>query len=409
MNILVLAGDVPATSEMPGSPRLWNLCRELSARHRIFLAARGQSDERWRWLRSHPDVNQVFADVLRLPEPPMPSWFGRQHHRLRLACHLDTRYQAPEYHRRLRAAITEMVGAQRIDLVHVDGLAMTQYVDRQSGAPLIVDLHDCLTLLYQRIARSERHWWRKPQLHLETRSIGRWERSLAEHFALVVTNSSVDEAALRRLMPAGPVVTIPNGVDCDYFTPGNKGSGSRLVVFTGVMNYGPNVDAARFCADEIFPRVRAQVPDAELWIVGADPVPDVQSLGAREGVRVTGRVADMRPHIEAAGVCVCPMRFGAGMKNKILAAMAMGKPVVSTSVGLEGIDAQLGLEVLRADAPQDFADQVVGVLTSEPLARRLAEGGHRLVTERYSWRARAEALEREIEHACTPGAGAVKI
>jgi glycosyltransferase involved in cell wall biosynthesis len=261
---------------------------------------------------------------------------------------------------------------------------------------LAADLHDCSTLLYKRTARHERRWRSKLALYLEMRSIARWEGSLAERFRVIITNSSVDEGALRDLMPDGHIVTIPNGVDCEYFASAQDAHGSRRIVFTGVMNYGPNADAARYCAEEIFPAVRAKVPDAEFWVVGADPDAEVRSLGEREGVHVTGRVADIRPHLQAAAVSVCPVRYGAGIKNKILAAMAMGKPVVSTSVGLEGVEARPGVDVLKADTPQEFADGIASVLTSESLARRLGESGYRLVKERYSWPARAESLERTL-------------
>lgn len=395
MNILVLAGDVPATPGMPGSPRLFGLCRELSRQHRIFLLARGGSEERWRWFCEDSEATKVFAELTRLPDPPPFTWRGQQHHRLRQACHFSTLYRTPEYHRRLREVIgEEMVGKRPIDLVYVDSLAMTQYVDGRNAMPIMVDLHDCLTLLYERTTRNERRWWRKLTLYLETRSIARWERSLAERFGVIITNSTVDEEALRRLMPTGRVVTIPNGVDCEYFSPGGDGPRStRRMVYTGVMDYGPNEDAVRYFADEIFPLVREEVPDAEFWVVGANPGAEVRSLTGRKGIHVTGKVADVRPYMQAAGVCVCPMRYGSGVKNKILAAMAMGKPVVSTSVGLEGIEARPGYHVLQADTPREFADDVASVLTTEGLARRLGESGHRLVKERYSWAAMAESLE----------------
>lgn len=399
MKILVLAGDVPATAEMPGSPRLFSLCRELSTRHRIFLLARGESEERWRWFLENPEVTEVFAEVIRLPAPPPVTWRGRQHHRLRLASHLSTLYQNPAYHRRLRDVIGEEIARRQVDLVYVDGLAMTQYLDRRSAVSMAVDLHDCSTLLYERTARRERRWGLKPALYLETRSIARWEGSLPDRFGVIITNSSVDEAALRRLAPNGLIVTIPNGVDCEYFASLQTGHGSRRIVFTGVMNYGPNADAAQYFADEIFPSVQEQLPDAEFWVVGADPGTEVRSLGERNGVHVTGKVVDMRPHIQEAGVCVCPVRYGAGIKNKILAAMAMGKPVVSTGLGLEGIEARPGEDVLRADTPREFADAVVSVLTSDSLARRLSESGYRLIRERYSWRAKAESLERTLRDA----------
>lgn len=397
MNILVLAGDVPATSDMPGSPRLFSFCRELSRHHRLCLVARGESEERWQWFLDNPEVTKVFAEVTRLPDPPPATWWGRQHHRLRLACHLSSLYRNPEYDRHLREVIRgKILGKRPADLIYVDGLAMTQYLDTRCGVPMTVDLHDCSTLLYERRARRERRWRRKLALYLETRSLARWERSLAGRFGAIITNSSVDEATLRRLAPKGRIVTIPNGVDCEYFASPQNGHGSRRIVFTGVMNYGPNEDAARYCADEIFPLVRAKVPDAEFWVVGADPGPGVLGLGGRNGIHVTGKVDDIRPHMQAAGVCVCPIRYGAGIKNKVLAAMAMGKPVVSTSVGLEGIEARPGHHVLRADTPREFADEVVRVLTSEGLARRLGESGYRLVKEGYSWTAMAASLDRTL-------------
>ena len=399
MNILVLAGDVPATSRMPGSPRLFSLCRELSRRHRLVLMARGESEERWRWFLADPELTEVFAKITRLPDPPPATWRSQQHHRLRLACHFSTLYRNPEYHRRLRDALSEET--RRADFVYVDGLMMTQYLDERSAVPMAVDLHDCLSRLYAQGARSERRWRAKLALSLESQQIARWERSLAERFGVIVTNSTVDETALRRLAPRGRIVTIPNGVDCEYFALGQNGHGSHRIVFTGVMNYGPNADAAQYCANEIFPRVQAKIPDAEFWVVGADPSAEVWSLGERNGIHVTGRVDDVRPYIQSAGVCVCPMRYGAGIKNKILAAMAMGKPVVSTSVGLQGIEARPGSDVLQADSPQKFADELASVLTTDDLARRLSENGYRLVRERYSWTAMAESFDRAISAVST--------
>ena len=160
---------------MPGSPRLFGLCRELSRQHRIFLLARGAREEPWRWFLGEPEVAKVFAEVTRLPDPPPFTWRGQQHHRLRQACTFSTLYRTPEYHRRLREVIgEEMVRKRRIDLVYVDSLAMTQYVDGRNAMPIMVDLHDCLTLLNERTTRNERRWWRKLALYLETRSIARW-------------------------------------------------------------------------------------------------------------------------------------------------------------------------------------------------------------------------------------------
>src|SRR5262249_54756885 len=152
-----------------------------------------------------------------LPDPPPSTWVGQQRHRARLASHFSTRYRTPDYHRRLTEVIGAEISAKRADLVYVDSLAMTQYLDARSGVLMAADLHDSSALLFGRMAARERHWWRKLALRLETWSIARWEGSLAKQFDVVITNSSVDELVLRRLMPGGRIVTIPNGVDCDYF------------------------------------------------------------------------------------------------------------------------------------------------------------------------------------------------
>lgn len=401
MNILVLAGNVPATSGMPGSPRLFSLCRELSRRHQLFLMARGESGERWPWFLENPEVTRVFGTITRLPDPPPATWRSQQRHRLHQACHLSTRYRNPDYHRRLRDDLGEQIRQTRADLVYVDGLAMTQYLDRRSGVPMVVDLHDCLTRLFAQGARGERQWRTKLARYLETLRIAQWERTLPRRFGVVVTNSTVDAAVLRRLAPRGRILTIPNGVDCEYFAPGPNGHRTHRIVFTGVMSYGPNADAAQYCANEIFPRVQAKVRDAEFWVVGADPTAEVRRLGERNSIHVTGRVEDMRPYLQSAAVCACPLRYGAGIKNKILSAMAMGKPVVSTSVGLEGIEARPGADVLQADTPQTFADALASVLTTDDLARRLSESGHRLVRGKYSWTAMADSLDRALSAVST--------
>jgi len=382
---------------MPGSPRLFSLCRVLARHHRLFLLAHCSSPERRQSFSEDPAAAGVFQEVTILDDAPAPSWWGTQQHRLRLAPHFVTRYRNPDYHR----TIVETVGKRLMtsgpaNLIYVDGLWMTQYVTVDHQVPVVVDLHDSNTLLYERLLARERRPSKRLPLYLEMRSIARRERSLARFCDLIITNSTVDEAVIRRLAPASRTMTITNGVDTEYFAPAGHSVDRPTLVFTGVMDYGPNEDAVVYFCEEILPLIRRVLPDVEFWVVGADPTPRVRELARAPGIHVTGRVDDVRPYVQSAAVFVCPLRAGAGMKNKILAAMAMRRPVVATSLSLEGIEARPDEHVLMADGAEAFALAALRLLREPSLWQRLADQAYALVMERYSWSARGELLDASL-------------
>jgi sugar transferase (PEP-CTERM/EpsH1 system associated) len=396
LNIVVLAGDIPATSQMPGSPRLFSLCRVLARRHRLSLIAYSSSQARQKRFLEDPAANGIFRDMTILPAPSAPTWWNKQQHRLRLAPHFVTRHRIPDHYHAVMEIVERGVTTSGADLLYVDGLVMSQYATTAKRPPVVVDLHDSHTLLYRRLLAMEQRLLRRFVLHLEARSIARWERSLGIFCDLVIANSTVDEAVLKRLVPSGRTMTISNGVDTDYFAPRIDTSDRRRLVFTGVMNYGPNEDAVIYFSHHVLPKVRQALPDVEFWVVGADPPPRIRELAMEPGLYVTGNVDDIRPYVQSASVFVCPLRSGAGMKNKILAAMAMRKPIVATSLSLEGIEACPEQHVLTADQAEDFARKVVRLLEHREQAHRLAENAYRLVRDRYSWSARGEILEAEL-------------
>ena len=407
MKLLVLAWQAPATSRMPGSPRLFNLCRELSRRHRISLLMMGDDKERRDLLLSDPETRSIFSEIEVLPAQGPSSGLGRQIHRLRFEPYLSTRWAHPDYYRHVCARVREKGGpGSGTDVIFADCLQMTQYV-RDTSVPAIADLHDSLSLLMARNAEHEDGFLSRARLRLESWSLGRFERGLRRRFARVFTNSEEDAQYIRKLDPRCPVKAISNGVDTEYFDvdPSVEVERSRLV-FTGVMSYGPNANAVRYFCEEIFPLVRRREPHAEFWIVGHSPGPEVEALSAQPGVHVTGSVEDVRMHVLASRVFVCPLRFGTGIKNKILAAMAMGRPVVATPVSLHGIEAKPEVEVLVAETPEQFAAQISRLLEDDGLAESVGTAGRRLVLDRYSWQSRAEAIEHELRAAVTAGSGA---
>lgn len=394
MKIMVLAWDIPATTNMPGSPRLFSLCKRLSRHHRLMLVAFCRSQERYQTFLDDPAIQGVFNEIEILPNSPVPNWWHRQIHRFRQAAHFVTRHRSPEYHAEQCQRIRDIFVQGKFDVIYADGLVMAQYVmDSNLRCPAIIDLHDSLTLLYSRTMQAEQRWLRKLALFAEMQSIGRCEKSLSRRFDVIITNSKVDEAFLKSLDSSGNIITISNGVDGEFFMPAGGKSDMTKLVFTGVMNYAPNEDSAIYFCDDILPLIQKQYPQAQFWVVGKDPTEKVQMLARRPGVHVTGGVADMRPFLETAGVFVCPIRFGAGVKNKILAALAMQKAVVATSVSLEGLDLRENEHVLTADDPGRFAAQVIKLIENPSMAARLGRNGQAFVRAEYSWESSAVLLD----------------
>ncbi|MFQ6674475.1 MAG: glycosyltransferase family 4 protein, partial [Fidelibacterota bacterium] len=217
-----------------------------------------------------------------------------------------------------------------------------------------------------------------------------------------VVNSPIDREVLQRYQGGMNVACIPNGVDTEYFAPDGQVTDARSIVFTGVMSYSPNRDAAHFLCKEILPRVREMTPDVQVQLVGSNPPDEVRALTGN-GVTVTGTVPDVRPFVHRAAVYVSPLRFGTGVKNKILAALAMGKAVVATSESCAGLDVTPGEHLLVADNPDDFAAHVVELLGNADRRRHLGIAGRNLVVQQYGWDAMGQQLEALLESLVFPG------
>jgi sugar transferase (PEP-CTERM/EpsH1 system associated) len=403
LRILVLGSEIPATASMPGSPRLFNLCRRLAVDHQLALVAINRSTDRLESFRADPAATGVFGEITVLPEPPEHSWWRQQVHRLRQEASFVTRSRNPEYFAQQRRRILEICSRNSFDVIYADGLPVSQYVPPDVGCPAVIDLHDCFTLLFRRTIKAEARLTRKLAVYAESESIARLERSLSRAFSAIIFNSEVDEAYFRTLDTAARTRTIGNGVDSIFFAPGGVASDPSKLVFTGVMDYGPNEDAAVYFVQDVLPLIRRRHPEVEFWIVGKDPTERVRALTANPGVHVTGGVPDVRPHIESAGIFVCPLRFGTGVKNKLLAALAMDKAVVATPLSLEGLDLKHEEDLLLGGTPEEFAESVVRLIRDPGLARRLAANGQGAVRSRYSWE-RSAALMDDVLRRAAAGA-----
>jgi glycosyltransferase involved in cell wall biosynthesis len=216
-----------------------------------------------------------------------------------------------------------------------------------------------------------------------------------------VAVSEADKAALQRLVPGLNVTVVPNAVDVEYYTSADIRPSPlppRSLIFTGKMDFRPNVDAVLWFCQEVLPLVRREMTDVSFYIVGQSPHRRVLRLADDPAVTVTGYVDDVRPYITGASVYVVPLRIGGGTRLKVLEAMAMSKPIVSTSLGCEGFEGLApGRELSVADTPEEFAQQVIELLYDAPRRERLGQAAHRFVEERYDWRLIVPKLERAYE------------
>jgi glycosyltransferase involved in cell wall biosynthesis len=283
-------------------------------------------------------------------------------------------------HRSIRRALQPVIAeVPEPDIVCVEYLGLAPLLPRRRRAVWALTLHNLPSEMARHNARIAPGRRQRMMQALEQRNSRRIEAWAAGAYDLVMTVSPEDAA----LLPAGATI-VPNGVDTDRFHPSPVPT-NRRVVFTGALHTLPNRDGVQWFCSEVWPRVRARVPDATLDVVGARPPADVVALGRADGVRVDGDVPDTVPFLEQARVAVVPLRIGTGSRLKALEAMAAGRPVVGTTVGLGGLDVQAGRDALVADNAAAFADAVVRCLTGDELAGSLATQGRKLVG-RYSWK-----------------------
>jgi glycosyltransferase involved in cell wall biosynthesis len=317
----------------------------------------------------------------------------------------------------LRRAIEAALSARRFDVVNVEGpfVAHQRFRRAPPGAPpprLVLDEHNVEYDVHrQTVEAGGGGVLRRAYNAVNWRKMRREEEGLWRRVDAITVTSASDLARVRAAHPDARVAVVPNGVDAERYRPraGPPRSDGRTVLFFGALDYYPNSEGLLSFLDEVWPSLVETHPGARMRILGRRPPP---ALLARQGpaIEVAGFVEDLRPSLAEAAVVVVPLRLGGGTRLKILEAMAMGKPIVSTSLGAEGLDATHGRELLLADDPARFAAEVRRVLDDPALAARLGKAARAFVERRFSWRASARALERCLLEVCAapPGGGGAR-
>lgn len=295
------------------------------------------------------------------------------------------------------SALSDFVRTERYDVVEAEGIEMARYLPLAGDARRVFSDHNVEHLLQQRAYAVDRgrprRWPQALYSYVQAERLTRFERAACRLADRVVTVSDEDASALRALEPGGRYAVVPNAIDVEAYSHRAGWPARPAVMFAGTLDYRPNRDAVRWLLDEIAPRVHAREAAARFFVVGRDPPADLVARGQHDSrIAVTGAVESLAPYWRRSTVYALPMRGGGGVRFKALEAMAAGLPIVSTRMGMEGIDARPDVHYLAGDTPAELADALVRLLADEPLRERIVSAAGRLVRERYDWRAVASSL-----------------
>jgi glycosyltransferase involved in cell wall biosynthesis len=299
----------------------------------------------------------------------------------------------------LQEALDRVLRASRFDIVNLEFPYLGHSVLRQAPPgerlpALVVDSHEIAYDLARQFAAAGTNSGRRLYAGVNWRKLRREELGIYDEADGVYLCSAEDEQRLLDQVPEARTVVIPNAADVDYYQPrpADPAPDGRTVVYFGLLSTVPNIDAVIHFVQEIWPRIAKANPEARCKIIGGRPPPSLLAL-AGPRVELTGFVPDLRPHLAAAAAVVVPLRLGGGTRLKIVEAMAMGKAIVSTTLGAEGIEAVPGRDILIEDQPVAFADAVNRLLAEPSLAARIGQSARRLAVDRYAWSAAVQALE----------------
>ena len=384
MKILAISAELPFPPIGGGRLRTYHWLKALSSRHDVTLIAFTFDDEN----HAKPPFP---VNVIRVPWEPPPLYRQMETNDLSVSSRafeiLRDEIPEPWYVSYFEsAAATEIVRkevAKGVDLVLFEDSDMAQFSSViPDEIPRVLDLHNVYSLITQRAAVGKTGK-ELDKTQREARRTLAFESAVAAKCDLCLACSETEAAAVRDLLRVDHVAVLPNGVDPNFFAPLSISPTPGTLLFTGSMNYPPNIEAVNYFVAEILPLIHCRRPDAVLHVVGTQPGKEVQQLKS-DTVVIHGHVPDVRPYFADAEIFVAPILSGGGTRLKILEAAAMEKPIVTTTLGIEGLNFRHGNDVVVADSPQAFADAVTGLLGDTARQKKLG-GNARRVSLNYGW------------------------
>ena len=395
MKILWVKAGGLVPPDTGGKIRSYNILRQLARQHSItffsFYAAHNPD--------VHAELKHMFDRVVTMPlRIPAPKSFAEMcDYAIRLFSSEPygiTKYCRPEVRRGLRALLEQ----ENYDVILCDFMAAAGVIPWDCATPKVLFTHNVEATIWRRHYEVASNVIWKAISWQEWRKMEAAERRYLRLADRVLAVSETDRDAFATFLDLEKLTVIPTGVDVEYFQPFPGEQTANSLVFTGSMDWLPNEDAIFYFADAILPLMRKHSPEVFLDVVGRNPSRKLQALAESEkSIRLTGWVDDIRPFVGRGSVCIVPLRIGGGTRLKIFEAMAMGKAVVSTSVGAEGLAVRSGENIVLADTPNDFAQAVISLLRDPGRRQQLGAAARTLVQEHYSWTIVANDFARALQ------------
>lgn len=389
MKVLFLSQTVPYPPHSGLLQRGYNLLREVTREADVHLLA-----------FVHPDVLPTEVsriESLKVMEKlcdrvelfPLWSKASRVHYAAALAMSACSSqpfgvigYRSAAYQRRVK----QLLETESFDIVHADTIELSQFLGPRQRVPSVLTHQNVESVLMERRAQVETGLLARRFLQRETAKLVRYEQMATRWYNVNILVSQLDAQVLTGFVPDLRTAVVDNGVDVEYFTPMSEPE-SPALIYAGSMTMFANRDAVTYFAKEIWPRICAQEPNIQFYAVGKNPPQELLTLAAADPrIVVAGYVDDIRPLVRKSAVYVVPLRVGGGTRLKVLDAMAMGKAIVSTSIGCEGLDVRPGEHLMVVDTPDMFAREVLALLANRQKRLELGRAARSLVEGRYSWK-----------------------
>lgn len=394
MNVLMIDEEVPFPLNTGKRIRTYHLIKRLQERHRIIYLCYENRENR---LPKLPNVS-----FIQLKSPVIEQkGFGFYWALLKNLTSPRPYIVDRHFSLRMKEAVEDIVRREKIDLLHCEWTPYTENIkDFLSMIPSVLSAHNVEAQIWARYHHTERHLIKKRYIYHQWQKIQRYEKKASRLYKQIITVSENDQKIFQDVYNCPRVTIVPNGVDERYFSPRDGEINPGNMVFTGSLDWRPNQDGIQFFLSEMFPKIKEQFPQVTFTVVGRKP-PDwlVRLSKAHAGVTFTGTVDDVRPFIGQCAIYLVPLRIGGGSRLKILEALAMGKPVLSTTVGAEGLMLKDGEHLYLRDNPEHFAGTAVKMLTNLRPCQEMGLRGRQVVLEKYAWDGVAEILDKAWQKA----------
>lgn len=388
MKILFLAQQLPYPLDSGGKIKSYHVIEALARKHAITIVSfiRSKKEDKYIW-RLNSFADRVETCLIKR------SSIRNIYYLTRSLLTSKSFVMKRDQVRQMRGKINRLLELDNYDVIHIDHLQMAQYVDDTCRSFTFLDQHNVESMIWKRISENS-NGLRKLFARNEARKLQRFEAEACSNSDLVLTVTERDKEILSSLTNnRARIQVVPIGVDCDYFKPMEASEKNPTITFVGTMFWPPNIECVLKFHRETFPLICKEIPEVKFKIVGSRPSKKVQNFARDKNVEVTGYVDDVRPLMAESSVFIVPLLSGSGMRVKILNAMSMGIPVVTTSIGCEGIEGLISVDsgesadenIWIADTPEEFAGAVATVMSNKELSLRLSRNARQLMLKKYDW------------------------